>query len=295
MFKKAIVPIDFSVINKKVIEWIPYLKKIGLEEVVLVHIIDEELIKHIEKKTDTTRLQEIMRSSAIKELEEFKVLLEKNGLKTSIYHPIPTGKIWEEVIQAINKTKADLVIVSSKGTNWFKEALMGSTSEAIIKNSPVPVLIAKVLAKKEDGKTTYKIPLDNIFSKILVATDLSEGSTILYECAKKIAKKARSEVFLVHVIEYYRAPTSLKRLVQEELEDIVKEFEQYTPKVYYQIRTGVPHKEIIDAAIEQKVTSILIGEKGDESFLEELLMGSTADAVIRHSPVPVLVCKTRKK
>jgi nucleotide-binding universal stress UspA family protein len=51
---------------------------------------------------------------------------------------------------------------------------------------------------------------------------------------------------------------------------------------------GDPKDSIIERAIEIKASMIVLGTHG-RTGLSHLLMGSTAEYVIRHSPIPVLV------
>lgn len=53
---------------------------------------------------------------------------------------------------------------------------------------------------------------------------------------------------------------------------------------------GSPAKKIVETAEEEKADLIVMGRKG-ESGLEKILIGSVANHVLRHSPVPVLATK----
>ena len=56
------------------------------------------------------------------------------------------------------------------------------------------------------------------------------------------------------------------------------------------VRRGKPWKEILSAAEELEIELISLGSSG-HSVLERLLLGSTAENVVRRSPVPVLVSR----
>jgi len=40
MFKKILFPIDYSLHSNTILECIPYLRRAGMEEIILVHVID---------------------------------------------------------------------------------------------------------------------------------------------------------------------------------------------------------------------------------------------------------------
>jgi nucleotide-binding universal stress UspA family protein len=56
---------------------------------------------------------------------------------------------------------------------------------------------------------------------------------------------------------------------------------------------GTPQQEIIEQAIDNKASMIVIGTHGRGS-LSSMFMGGTAQYVVRHSPVPVLVVPFNK-
>lgn len=57
---------------------------------------------------------------------------------------------------------------------------------------------------------------------------------------------------------------------------------------------GSAAKKIIETAEKEKVDLIVMGKRG-QSVVERILIGSVANHVLRHSPVPVLVTKKRRK
>ncbi|WP_139800722.1 universal stress protein [Geothermobacter hydrogeniphilus] len=64
------------------------------------------------------------------------------------------------------------------------------------------------------------------------------------------------------------------------------------PKVLYRVGHGVPFTEICRFAEEEKVDLIVIGTHG-RTGLSHLLIGSTAERVVRHASCPVLSIKPK--
>ncbi len=289
MFSRVLFPVDFSSINENILRSLDELKIIGVEEVVLAHIVEEQVGGLLLDEDKKKVIREALVEKAESKLEEYRRMLEEKGFKATVYKPIPVGKVEEEILRIEDKTAPNLLLLSSKGRNWFKPSLTGSTSETLLRKSRIPVLYIKILPSEKGEE--YSMKFRGLFNKIMVATDLSRKADKLYECAVEIARRTSSRIRLLHVIEYYRAPETLVRLVREELERDASKLEEKGVRVSYSIRRGVPHKEIIDYALEHDVSLIIMGMRGEESFLRGLIMGSTADAIVRHSPVPLLVCK----
>ena len=53
---------------------------------------------------------------------------------------------------------------------------------------------------------------------------------------------------------------------------------------------GEPYVALMDYAKEQEMDMIVLGIRG-HTLLEKLLVGSTTDRLIRHSPIPVLAVR----
>jgi nucleotide-binding universal stress UspA family protein len=59
-------------------------------------------------------------------------------------------------------------------------------------------------------------------------------------------------------------------------------------RVKLKVKTGKPFTEIMMTAAEEKVSIIVVGSHG-RSNIQEMLMGSVSENVIRHAKVPLLV------
>src|SRR4030043_72429 len=59
------------------------------------------------------------------------------------------------------------------------------------------------------------------------------------------------------------------------------------------VAEGSAAKKIVETAEKEKADLVVMGKKG-QSMLEKILIGSVANHVLRHSPVPVLMTKKGK-
>lgn len=74
-----------------------------------------------------------------KRLDKLKTELEKKGLEAKCV--LLEGPTIENIIAESEKFKADLIIVGSHQHGKFYHLLFGSTHEALIKHSKIPVLV----------------------------------------------------------------------------------------------------------------------------------------------------------
>jgi nucleotide-binding universal stress UspA family protein len=149
-------------------------------------------------------------------------------------------------------------------------------------------------------------PLEFKIERILVPLDFSPASTEALDHAVSLAKQFRATVHLVHVYppdEASSVPGAGHLLLQsaeaierlnEQLAGIHrKHVPTFRPDNCY-VRTGRPYEEIIGLAREIEADLIVLSTRG-HSGLKHLLLGSTAERVVRSAPSPVLVARKRKK
>jgi universal stress protein A len=132
--------------------------------------------------------------------------------------------------------------------------------------------------------------------KILVPVDFSEHSRKALEYAIAFAKQFGAELNLVHVVRPYPVGPEMAPVDIESVQDAKSELEvmrkQVAETVYCQtsMRTGDPCLEIIDAAKQLDVDLIIISTHG-RTGLAHLVLGSTAEKLVRHADCPVLVVR----
>jgi len=141
-------------------------------------------------------------------------------------------------------------------------------------------------------------------NKVLITTDLSKDKDVIIEEGLVLAKNLRAEVELITVInrniEYMPADIGMnfsdqwearEYIAKTTLEEIKEKHHDLDIKVV--VFLGDPKQDIIEYAIESKTTIIVTGTHG-RTGLQHLVMGSTAEYIIRHSPIPVLVIPMNK-
>jgi len=140
--------------------------------------------------------------------------------------------------------------------------------------------------------------------KILVPTDFSDIANNALNEAVQIAKKSNAEVVLLSVIEEGSTGSikitgeikdkdvqeniyiiKLIEKTKERLANIISEQNDVT--VTSEIRMGNPFHSISDIISEHDVSLVVMGTRG-ASGLEELVIGSNTEKVVRHSKCPVL-------
>lgn len=143
-----------------------------------------------------------------------------------------------------------------------------------------------------------------LFKKILIATDGSKRTQNAVEMGLKIAREQHSKVYAVYVVDtvtFTSIPMdvtweNMYQLLKDEGEDAVKAVKDSAADVDVEthVLEGNPAVEITKFAGDNGVDLIVMGTLG-KSGIDRILLGSTAEKVIRIANCPVLVIKSSRK
>jgi nucleotide-binding universal stress UspA family protein len=140
--------------------------------------------------------------------------------------------------------------------------------------------------------------------QILVAIDFSECSASALDYALMMARNFHARLVLLHVVEpavypdsYLMAPTTLEETnnnlmtaSRERLAAVRQQSALHGIAVELLVRMGRAHSEIPDTAKATGSDLIVMGTHG-HGGLKRVLLGGTAERVIRHSHCPVLAVR----
>lgn len=139
-----------------------------------------------------------------------------------------------------------------------------------------------------------------MFGRILFPTDFSVFANTVFACLPELRSAGVREVVLLHVIATTDVPLPetlnresmawVKMRAEEELHIQRMALEGQGLRVYTRIEYGNVVNCIIDVAVDEHVSMIVLGAQG-KSLSESLLLGSVTNKVLHRSPVPVLVQK----
>lgn len=142
--------------------------------------------------------------------------------------------------------------------------------------------------------------------KILVPVDFSKASLNALEVAVDIANKTGASIIALHVVEdpgtdSFRVSGEvvakdwmdkiyLMKLIEKsraQLKKLVMDAKYASVKVDGELRVGNPFHGMRTIITEQKVDLVVMGTRG-HSRLEEVVIGSNTEKVVRHAKCPVL-------
>ena len=209
---------------------------------------------------------------------------------------VAVGGAGPAIVAVARERSADLIVVATHGRTGFARTLMGSTAEYIIRHSHCPVFTIRVpLPAATPGRPDRRI------RSIVVGVDLFARSREALRYAAAFAARFRARLTLVHVVPPIpgsrRRPVDASRLkvraeqgARLQLEKLSHQFVSKATASTVQISAGDAAEGIMQAAAAARADLIVVGTHG-RGALQRLLLGSTAENLMRHAPCPVLVVR----
>lgn len=281
MFKKILFPTDFSDYSLKTLEYVIGLKKVGVKEVILLHVA-----KAVEEYPVSLGIQEQMK----KKLNEVSKTLTKEGFK--VKNRVEMGSPSKETLRVADEESVSMIVAGSHGKGLAEEVLIGSVSERIAREATVPVLIVRYKVLSGFKGKRLETFSSQIFKKILYPTDFSFSSHRVFDFVRALQKAGMKEVVLTHVVDdRYLFPYRAKQAEKEakiRLGAIKQELEERGVKAKIVVTLGAPLTEVLHLSEKEDVSMIALGSHG-KGYLKEVFLGSVSENIVRQSRRPVLV------
>lgn len=142
-----------------------------------------------------------------------------------------------------------------------------------------------------------------MFRRIVCPTDFSAPAHKAARYATDLAKSCGAELILLHVVGEIAYPMrslgtvtafpnlqeELRKRAADELEEARKSLGEGV-SIRTEMRDGEIHEQVLDSAKENKADLIVIGTHG-HTGIKHMLLGSTAEKVVRLSECPVLTVR----
>ncbi len=282
MFEHILVPIDGSNFSWAALAQAAELAKEERNTLHVLYVVDERLVEapFVIATAPETLLMEVhpdliqMGLTLQKKLrEQGKELLAQARARCEEQEvpcrtELAEGNVTRTILDRAGQ--ADLIAMGrlGSGEKWGGP-LLGSSFEAVVRHSPVPVL----------GVQREVRPL----RRILVAYDGSDRSQDALEIAIALARHHGREIVLLTVDDGHGG----RKEAYERAEAELKNAALFFTAVY---RAGHVSQSILEVADETQCDLIVMGAYGHTRFLG-VLFGSTVDDVMRRTTLPILICR----
>ncbi len=301
-----LVPIDFSAASLKAVERaLPLVEKFGAH-LHLVHVFASDYplasmaaIPLIVPEVEVTkRVRRHLRDVA----RRYSIELRPDDI-----HAVK-GRPFEEICRVARDRDINLIVMSTRGNTGLKHLALGSTAERVVRHSPCPVLVLHSIDREKTAGARAKKAEGLDFGKILVPIDFSDCSMRGLAYAKALAKQFGSKLVLLNsvALQYYVTSDEYARydfplLMQQaekssrnQMRDLMEMTDWEGIEVESSLQIGHAGQQICAQAIDHRSDVIVTSTHGTTGF-KHLLIGSTAEYVVRHATCPVLVVPSHER
>jgi nucleotide-binding universal stress UspA family protein len=284
MIETILVPTDFTVESEELLVCVGEFKNTGLKKVILLHVVDIY---------QAQGLAPMFEENAKKRIGVYKELL--NEMRIAAVTFVIHGDVNKTIVRVADEENVDCIVMGATTSGMVKGRLIGRTTEYISRSSGKIVLIEKYDTLRESEEKSYIKACSAKFSKVMLPVDLPGVSGRLLEEIGNL-KDIIDELVFVHVIENAGNRKEFEGMKERSLALLSEMGSKFVDRarVSYIVTEGRPAEAIDMLAEEMDVTLIAITTHGVGSF-KDILLGSTAESLLRRTRKPVLLIPSDKR
>jgi nucleotide-binding universal stress UspA family protein len=262
-------------------------------EIALVHVMQPDIppLAAPEMIIVPPDYEKLMREACLEGLERAAERVRAAHIPVSQH--LEQGRAAPRIIARADAIEADLIMVGTRGNTGFKQLLLGSVAEGVVRNASRPVLTVH----PGDDR-----PIEPVRT-LLFPTDYSAtADRALSVATRLLAGSEHVQIILVHTYHIASNVVPLRgfrggsaplfvenaqQLAMRAAEPSVNALQAKGFDVDVVIERGNPAEVVTELAARRDVDIIVMGTRG-HSKLRKFLLGSTAERVVEHAPCPVL-------
>jgi nucleotide-binding universal stress UspA family protein len=277
--KTILYPTDFSDYSNKAFPYSAALAKAFGARIVLLHVAELE------------------EEDPANPAHTFPAIGDYDGAIESERVIIRGHAPYKDILDISRSKNCDLIVMATHGRSALSQFFLGgSVAEEVARFSKIPVFIVKV--EPDEPAETYTGRMD----KVLFTTDCSASSAAALDLAVTFAQKFNVALHALHVIDddcadfyrskgYSRDDADFRSRVEETLREFIAANAPAGSVASYHVAEGRAESEIVRFAEAEGIDLIALATKG-HGALEDDILGTTTDRVIRNAPCPVVAVRS---
>ncbi len=285
--RKVLFPTKFEDLSFRCLERLLPLKAAGLEEVILLFVIDRDEVAYNLFRGFDKKLADQLREEARIRFEDWEKRLAEEGIRAR--HRIEVGSPEGKILELGCEEEVDLVVAGRQHAHAADTVYLGGTTMAVLRRSAIPVLVCK-----HTGEGACDLPGANVFERVLLATDFSPDSERALGFVRAVAPAVKA-VDVVHVIterDFRRSPpeaiAEAEAEAKERMAAICGELSGLGLEADPHLLAGKTAEAVLQAAQDYHSTLIVMGTKGRHG-IREMWLGSASHRVAELAPTPVVL------
>ena len=291
---RLIVPLDFSASSFRAYHYAMALAECFGGELSLLHVVPPSMLPEW-GYAHLARRDEQLKAFARSKLEAF--VRGQGAAGECVKHLlVRAGDPHLQIPEVAREHAADLIVIATHGESLVPHCLLGNTAEEVVLRAPCPVWVVPGVTSHSENEPVL-LPL----RRILVATDFSAESRKALDYGVALAREFDATLHLVHVVptvlpaDVSHLTTILQEssLKESAVRDLARMRAEELPAdlpIVTKVLSGNPFLEINKEAI-RACAGLIVASTHGYTGLRYLLLGSTAQHVVQHTSVPVLVVR----
>lgn len=289
MFEKIVLATDLSADWDQILGCAGEFRSIGCSRIILTHVIMTKGLVGADTAID---------SEIRPKLESQKKQLEAHGFEVTVETPM--GLPAFSLNDVAERHCASLIVVGSHGKSAWREAILGSVSNAVLHQARFPVLLVNTKGLREEGTgAACRLRMKQLLRRVLFPTDFSTVAQGAAAYLEYLGPRGLTEITVLHVLEIVAPyPPALlepaEAAARDNIEALSKRLEAAgAGRVQTMISRGHPIQVILDTLRSGDFSLVVMGTQG-RSLLADILLGSVAYSVSRLASCPVLLLPDKK-
>jgi nucleotide-binding universal stress UspA family protein len=278
--KKIFVPCDFSEHALQAYEFAMNIAARSGGSVMVLNVIDLPITYETTLGTPVYYFDEnILKDLEAQAKEDFKKMKAQSLHNENTSFSVSFGPVTLKIQEFIEDQKIDLVVMGTRGASGWKEYLIGSNTEKIVRFSKAPVFAIR---------KSFKL---NEIKNIVFPTTLELNQTDLIHHIKELQSffNATLHLLLVNTPYNFKRTKEDKELLEEYAEHY--KLKDYTLNIYDDFFAD---DGIINFAHQIKADMIGMATHGRKG-LAHLFAGSVTEDVVNHVDCPIWTYSSIKK
>jgi len=140
--KSILVPIDFSSPSKKAFDYAVEVARQLKAKLTLLHVVEPVAMPDFAASFPLAMENDELMATAKEQMERVvKAGRVPRGIVEKVL--VRFGRSFHEIAEAARTRKVDLIIIATHGYTGLKHALLGSTTERVVRHARCPVLVVR--------------------------------------------------------------------------------------------------------------------------------------------------------
>jgi nucleotide-binding universal stress UspA family protein len=290
MLEKILVSLDGSELSEMSI---PYAKELAIAFISEVHLVS------VCEKHDS-EYRRMVQLYIERVAEQLRSDFEKSGSIATVNPVVLDGEPAPEIVRYAQQTQVSLVIITSHGHSGIMPWVMGSTANNVIHSTHLATLLVRASMFNSKHRPV------RIFSRILLPLDGSDVGESALPYVSEIAKKLKSEVIILSVIESGQHVHTIGgqdyiRFPEQQIESTRTETDKYLARIYKKLsdngvnvrsvlKEGNAAEEIIKFAKESNISLVAMSSHG-RTGMRGWVFGSISNKVLQVGKTPLLLVR----